>query len=176
MLRSVKLNYDFSVLLNADYDAQVSSCIRHQVYEQKDIHDRYGEFPNTYVLANTTIHQIWWTKDQIDYEELGRQLGMEVINVSTIRQDPGHCIPIHRDEFYQIKTTYPDRTETKVRANIFLEDWKMGHFLQHGDTVLTHWKQGEGCLWDREVEHLSANAGLEPKYTLQISGFLKDNH
>ena len=174
MFRKTKLDYDFSVFLNADYESHSGSCIKHQVYEQKDIHDRFGNFPNTYCLENTTIHQLWWDKEQVNYDELGKQLRMEVISVSTIRQDPGHCIPIHRDEFYQIKMKYPDRKETKVRANIFLEDWKMGHFLQHGSTVETYWSAGEGCMWDREVEHLSANAGLEPKYTLQISGFLKE--
>ena len=174
MFKPINLNYDFSIFLNADYDSVESSCIKHQVTEQKDTHEKYGGFPKTYDYHNTVIHQVWWTADQIDFEQIGQQLGMEVITVSTIRQDPGCTIPVHRDEFYQIYTKYPDRKETKVRANIFLEDWKMGHFLQYMDNVSTHWKQGEGFMWDREVLHLSANAGLEPKHTLQISGFLKE--
>ena len=36
----------------------------------------------------------------------------------------------------------------------------------------THWKAGEGFIWDSEHLHLSANAGLHPKFTLQVSGFL----
>ena len=174
MFKPINLNYDFSIFLNADYDSVESSCIKHQVTEQKDTHEKYGGFPRTYDYNNTVIHQVWWTSDQIDFEQIGQQLGMEVITVSTIRQDPGCTIPVHRDEFYQIYTRYPDRKETKVRANIFLEDWKLGHFLQYMDNVSTHWKQGEGFMWDREVLHLSANAGLEPKHTLQISGFLKE--
>ena len=48
----------------------------------------------------------------------------------------------------------------------------MGHFLQYDDTVVARWKQGEGLLWDSEVLHLGANAGMQDKLTLQISGFL----
>lgn len=172
-VRQIKLNYDFSTLLAADYDSVASSCSRYQVVEQKDIHDKYGGFPESFCYENTVIHQLWWDNTQLDFQEIGHQLGMEIITISTIRQDPGCIIPIHRDEFHRIKLQYPDRTEVKVRANIYLEDWKMGHFLQYGDKVSTHWKAGEGFMWDHSVLHLSANAGLEKKYTMQISGFLK---
>ena len=171
MIKTITLKYDFTQFLTADYTPE-ASCIKRQVTEQKDTHDKYGGFPSTYCYENTKIHQLWWDNTQVDFEELGQQLGMEVITISSIMQDPGCIIPVHRDEFYQIYTRYPDRTETKVRANIFLEDWKMGHFLQYNDTVVTNWPSGTGFMWDREVLHLSANAGLEPKYTLQISGFL----
>jgi hypothetical protein len=68
---------------------------------------------------------------------------------------------------------YPNRKELKVRANVHLEDWKLGHFLQYDDVVHTHWRAGEVLLWDSEILHLGANAGMHNKYTLQISGFLK---
>ena len=32
-------------------------------------------------------------------------------------------------------------------------------------------EQGEGWVWDSDIQHLSCNAGMEDKYTLQISGF-----
>lgn len=176
MIEQIKLNIDFGIFLNADYAAHEGSCIKHQVYEQKDTHDRYGGFPSTFVYNNTVIHQLWWDRSQVDYEALDRQLNMEVITVSSIMQEPGCMIPIHRDEFYQIKVKYPDRTEERVRANIFLEDWKDGHFLQYDNIIANPWKAGEGFMWNRDVLHLSANAGMEKKYTLQISGFYKGYH
>lgn len=172
IFKNVELEYDFDVFLSADYSQHAGSCIKHQVHELTDIHESYGGFPDTYTFNNTVIHQLWWTADQIDYDDIGRQMGMEVITVSSIKQPPGCVIPLHRDMFFQIGQRYPDRTETKVRANIYLEDWKLGHFIQYSDTVSTHWSQGQGFLWDSEVLHLGANAGMEPKYTLQISGFL----
>jgi hypothetical protein len=173
MLKSVKLNYDFDLFLSADYSVHKGSCIKHQVTELTDIHEQYGGFPDSYCFENTVIHQLWWTAEQIDYRDIGEQLGVEVVTVSTILQPPGGVIPLHRDTFYQISKRYPDRTDTKVRANIYLEDWKLGHFIQYDDIVSTHWTQGQGFVWDSEVLHLGANAGMEPKYTLQVSGFLK---
>jgi hypothetical protein len=86
-------------------------------------------------------------------------------------------VPLHRDTFFQISKQYPDRTDLKVRANIYLEDWKLGQFIQYQteDTYKTSvdWQKGSGFMWDSEVLHLSSNAGMQDKYTLQISGFYK---
>ena len=172
ILENIKLNYDFNLILNADYTQQEGSCIKHQIHELTDIHNSYGGFPETYCFKNTIIHQLWWTAEQLDFVEIGKQLAMEVITVSSILQPPGSVIPLHRDTFYQIAQRYPYRTETKVRANIYLEDWKLGHFVQYNNEVSTHWQQGEGFLWDSDILHLGANAGMESKYTLQVSGFL----
>ena len=97
------------------------------------------------------------------------------MSVSVIKQEPGNIIPLHRDMFYKIDSEYPNRKEEKVRANIFLEDWKSGHFLEFDKEPHTHWKANEGFVFNKEVTHLSANAGLEDKYTLQISGFYNDS-
>ena len=122
------------------------------------------------------IHQLWWDQTQVDYDQIGQQLGMEIVTISSICQPPGNVIPLHRDTFYLINKTYPDRKETKVRANINLDDYKMGHFIQYqlnGKWVTSdNWQQGDGFMWDSSIVHLSANAGFENKYTLQLSGFL----
>lgn len=173
MIVDIELKYDFSSLLAADYQQHTGSCIQHQVYELTDIHQDYGGFPNSYNANNTLIHQLWWTADQIDFDEIGQQLGMQVITVSTICQPPGNVVPWHRDTFFRINQQYPERTEIKVRANIYMQDWKMGHFIQHNNTVSTHWRAGQGFLWDSSVLHLGANAGFENKYTMQVSGFLR---
>ena len=172
MHKSIKLDIDYTPIINADYDVHESSCIKHQVYELNDIHESFGGFPKSYVFENTKINQIWWSDKELDYEEIGHQLGMEVITVSSIRQHPGCTIPWHRDTFYQINQRFPDRKEIKVRANIFLEDWKIGHMIQYDNVVVSNWKQGDGLMWDSSVLHLGANAGMHDKFTLQISGFL----
>jgi len=172
MFKKIYLDYDFTKILEADYSQHTGSCIKHQVYEIADIHEQYGGFPKSYCLENTLIHQLWWDNKQLDFDTIGQQLGIEVITVSSIQQPPGCVIPLHRDTFYQINKQYPDRKELKVRANIHLEDWKLGHFLQYNNTVHTYWKAGEGLLWDTDILHLGANAGMHNKHTLQVSGFL----
>jgi hypothetical protein len=178
MIKNINLDYDFNRLLSADYSVHSGSCIKHQVHELTDIHKQFGGFPKSYCLENTMIHQLWWDNTQIDYQELGMQLEMEVITVSSILQPPGCVVPYHRDTFFQISQRYPDRTESKVRANIYLEDYKLGQFIQYVENDIVHtstnWKVGEGFLWDSNTLHLSANAGMQDKYTLQISGFLKN--
>jgi hypothetical protein len=173
MLKSIYLDYDFSKIISADYTQHSASCISHQVHELTDIHEQYGGFPETYRYENTIIHQVWWSPDDINFAEIGNQLGMEVITVSSICQPPGCVIPLHRDTFYLINKQHPDRTELKVRANIYLEDWKLGQFIQYDNEISVKWHAGDGFMWDSTHLHLSANAGMQNKYTLQVSGFLK---
>lgn len=176
MIKPIHLDLDFDLFLHADYSIHCGSCIKHQVYELTDIHKQFGEFPKSYCLENTMIHQLWWTDDQIDYAKLGKKLNMEVVTVSTILQPPGCVVPYHRDTFYQINQRHPNRTELKVRANIYLEGYKLGHFIQYVDDKKIHtsvnWQAGDGFIWDSSILHLSSNAGMENKYTMQVSGFL----
>ena len=176
MIKKIKLDIDYSVFLQADYSQHYGSCISYQKREQKDIHKTVHGFPESYHEENTVIQQLWFDKSQVNYNDLGNKLGIEIITISTILQPPGNTVTMHRDTFFKINNLYPDDTRTKVRANIYLEDWQPGHFINYQDEnfewqTSTHWKQGEGFIWNSEHLHLSANAGLVPKYTLQISGF-----
>lgn len=179
MLRKIKIDYDLSQFLppKADYSVHKGTCLTHQVHELTDIHEEYG-LGETYTAENTTIQQLWYTDKQVDFIELGRQTGMEVVTISSILQPPGNTIALHRDTFFQINKRYPDDKRLKVRANIYLEDWKVGHMLQYKSEELNqwvtsdNWKAGDGYIWDSKPLHLSANAGMKDKFTLQISGFL----
>jgi len=177
MLKKINLDYNFDIFLNADYSVHEGSCISHQVHELTDIHEEYGDFPDSYESENTKIRQLWWDNTQVDFDAIGKQLGIEPITISTILQPPGNTIPIHRDTFFQINKRFPNDTRLKVRANIYLEEWKVGHFLQYQEHDKqwhnsTHWNAGDGFIWDSQHLHLSSNAGMKPKYTLQVSGFM----
>lgn len=179
MLRKMKLEYDLDFFLppTQDYSVHKGTCLTHQVKELTDIHQKYG-LGETYTSENTVIQQLWYTEDQVDFKKLGEQCNMEVITVSSILQPPGNVIALHRDTFYQINKKYPNDTRLKVRANIYLEDWRVGHMIQYQDVndlnkwkTSDNWKAGDGILWDSKPLHLSANAGMKDKYTLQVSGF-----
>lgn len=177
LFREIEVDYDFSEILSANHDIHADTCIYHQQNELDDIYQSVGGMPPSFCLENTTLHQLWWTRDHLDFDALGNMLDIEIVTVSSIRQDPGHTIPYHRDMFYKISQMHPDRKQTKVRANIFLEPGKLGHFLQFtidgSHRTYTNWSANTGCVFDSNVLHLSSNAGLEPKYTLQVSGFWK---
>ena len=177
MLKKINLDYNFDIFLNADYSVHEGSCISHQVHELTNLHEEYGGFPDSYESENTKIRQLWWDNTQVDFDAIGKQLGIEPITISTILQPPGNTIPIHRDTFFQINKRFPNDTRLKVRANIYLEEWKVGHFLQYQEHDKqwhnsTHWNAGDGFIWDSQHLHLSSNAGMKPKYTLQVSGFM----
>ena len=179
MLKAIKLNYDWNYFLPPmqDYFIHKGTCLAHQLHELTDIHQEYG-LGETLTKDNTIIQQLWYTDKQVDFKELGKQTGMEVITISSILQPPGNTIALHRDTFYKINKKFPDDKRLKVRANIYLENWKVGHMLQYKSEedniwkTSDNWKAGDGYIWDSKPLHLSANAGMKNKFTLQISGFL----
>ncbi len=181
MLKHLHLDLDYSFFLppKQDYSVHKGTCLAHQLTELTDIHEEYG-LGETYTTENTIIQQLWYDNTTVDFESLGKKLGMEVITVSSILQPPGNTIALHRDTFFQINKRHPDDKRLKVRANVYLEDWKVGHMIQYQDTndsnkwkTSDNWKAGDCHLWSSKPLHLSANAGMKDKYTLQISGFWK---
>ena len=173
-LKEVSIDYNFDFIYDIEWEQFEHDCLGHQQVELKDIHDKVGGFPKSLTHHNTIFYQKFFDNSEIDFTNLGNQLGIEAITVSIIKQPPGMTNPMHRDTFYQINKKFPNEERTKVRANLQLLDWKAGHFLQFDDTVVTHWKANTGYMWDSAVLHLAANAGLEDRYSLQVSGFLND--
>ena len=77
-------------------------------------------------------------------------------------------MPNHSDHYEgYCKYTGADR-EKVVRVLVFLEDWKSGHYLEIDNKAYTNWKAGDWLQWSHE-EHMAANIGTEPRYTLQIT-------
>ena len=171
---SIQLNFDNLINSIEWEDFKNDDYFNHHHNEQKDVHKRLGfnTIPDTYCQYNTAIHQKMFTSEEIDFSEFQQQLQIEPITVSFIKMKPGNIIPLHIDTFYLIKKNYPERLNEKiVRANIFLDDWKWGHFLQIEDEIKTHWRKNTGYIWDAGVAHIAANCGLHDRYTLQVSGF-----
>ena len=169
MVKPVFLDFDFSPILSSDY-TEAKGAIEQPLYKDEGI-----DLPESYCFENTTVHMVWWDKNQIDYNNIGQQLGIEVVTISSIMQDPGCVIPYHFDNFNN-----PNWDQTRVnqlvRVIVCLEDYKMGHLIQyieHGKCrTCVNWVAGDGLMWDNQVPHLTANAGMQPKYTMQITGFL----
>ena len=107
--------------------------------------------------------------------DIKEQLKMEVISISTIKQDPGNIIPMHKDIFKKIKDEYDITGKKIVRANIHLDEWNPGQVIQYQKNgewkSHTHWKVNDGLMFDDSCLHIGMNGGLKPKYTMQISGF-----
>lgn len=175
ILRPVKIDFDSSQIMSRDHRVHEGSCLFHLETEMHDLYEPLGGLPATITVDNTKLHQLWWTDQELDFEDLGQQLGMKVLSISSICQPPGHVIPWHLDSFFRIRQQVAPH-HVVVRANIHLQDAAIGHLVQYqlAGELVTHtgWSANTGLLWDSAVPHLGANVGFEDKYTLQVSGIL----
>lgn len=142
--------------------------------------DDASKVQNEYVKYGWTQHNTksWKTtnfdpKITFDWEQrVINQLPLDKAVATIHRQDPGQTLPWHYDRFFMLKRLHPDDPRPIWRFLVFLEDWKLGHFLQVGDSVLHHWQQGDTVVWKPGKEHLATNVGLEKKWTCNVTGFL----
>ncbi len=172
ILKEASIDYDMSFIFDFDWEQYKDTSIHNNVKKQQHVHDSYGGLPVTYTSHNTVIYQRFLTREEIDYDILGNQVGIDLYTVSVIKQKPGNCIPLHIDSFYKLRQQKLDHIGDPVRANIYVEDWKLGHILQFGNELKWNWKKNTGWIFNEHVPHLSGNCGMENKYTLQLSGFL----
>ncbi|MFO7744962.1 MAG: hypothetical protein R6V36_06240 [Psychroflexus sp.] len=91
-------------------------------------------------------------------------------SISVMRQPSGQTLPSHEDTFYRFANTHNIDPYDCVRINIFLEDWRSGHYFEINDTPIVSWKAGEAVVIYRDEPHLSGNMGMTEKYTMQITG------
>ena len=99
-------------------------------------------------------------------------LNKQTCLVRLLRYDPGHCIPMHTDSYNGFKERFGDGNVK--RFFVAVSDWDWGHFLQVHDNMIHHWDPGYTIEIPVGVFHLSANNGINPKYTLTITGFVND--
>jgi hypothetical protein len=90
--------------------------------------------------------------------------------VSEIR--PGKCFPYHWDA----DTNTDSYVEGKmVRYQMFLEDYKPGHYFVMDDCTLTGYKAGDVYMWDDyRVWHAGGNMGFSTKYIFNFLGISLD--
>lgn len=95
-------------------------------------------------------------------------------SLTMMKQPPGSFIPNHTDKYYLFKKKYDIKSEQQiVRYCVFLEDWQPGHYFEVEGKPLLNWQSGDVCVLEKDVPHRSANAGMNYKYTAQITGVLK---
>ena len=92
------------------------------------------------------------------------------VGLSFYKMNTCNILPQHRDTYNRYIKLFNIQDTSKIhRAVIFLEDWQPGHIFEIEQTPITNWKAGEYVLWQYDAEHMAANLGLEPRYTLQVT-------
>ena len=103
-------------------------------------------------------------------------LGWKDIGTSYYKMNTGTVLPTHGDLYKKYIKVFnlQGREHTIRRAIVLLEDWKSGHCLEIMGRPITDWKAGTVIEWNYNTPHMAANIGLEPRYTLQITGHVDD--
>lgn len=100
------------------------------------------------------------------------EMGWKDIGTSYYKMETGTILPTHSDLYKRyIELHNLQGKELSIRrAVVFLEDWKPGHYSEIAGTGLVNWSAGTVLEWDYDTPHAAANIGIEPRYTLQITG------
>jgi hypothetical protein len=100
--------------------------------------------------------------------------GWSDVSIGFFRMDILNLFPLHRDHFirYQEVNQITDPS-TVWRSIVFLEDWKSGHYFEIESVPIMSWRAGDWVSWNYDVEHFAGNFGVDPRYTMQITGTMK---
>jgi hypothetical protein len=114
-----------------------------------------------------------WNQQFIDHFA---SLGWKDIGTSYYRMPTGTILPTHSDLYIKYIDLFglKGQEQTIRRAIVFLEDWKSGHYFESQGVPLTEWTSGTVVEWTYDTPHMAANIGIEPRYTLQITGHVDD--
>jgi len=91
---------------------------------------------------------------------------------------PGRFIAPHVDTLYKLRKNVEDQGYDTidllpVRINLFLQDRLMGHYFEMDNNTWLDYKKGDFTIIEKDVPHLVANLGYEPRFTMQITGYAK---
>jgi WD40 repeat protein len=182
----LELDWDSISRCLADYsdnEEYIASIVSPNDQKSESWHDNLYNIEQEHSKHGYTEHntKIWKSTNKKDYlafdwqQQLLSQLPLDCGIVTLTRQDPGQILPWHYDRHFMLKQLYPNDNRMIVRFLVFMQDWKIGHVLQIHNKIVYNWKKGQAIIWHPNTYHVSANIGLEKKWTCNVTGFLNDN-
>ena len=103
-----------------------------------------------------------------------RDRGWNDIGTSYYRMNTGTVLPTHGDLYKRYVELFNLKgNEHRIhRAIIFLQDWRPGHYAEYEDQPFVKWSAGDVVEWTYDTPHMAANLGTDPRYTLQVTGWV----
>ena len=87
-------------------------------------------------------------------------------------QKPGEMWNLHIDK---LQKWAPNNPDSVIRVFIQLTDWAPGQFWEFGNYHWRQWRAGDVVSFDwANMPHCTANAGYDPRVTLQLTGVKTD--
>jgi hypothetical protein len=100
------------------------------------------------------------------------RFGMDNCKMRLHVQRPGQMWNLHLDKLEKWNPEDPGKV---MRVMIALNDWEPGHFWSYGNYMHSRWHAGDVTTFDwQNLPHATANAGHEPRITLQMTGVVTD--
>jgi hypothetical protein len=93
------------------------------------------------------------------------------VGIGFFRMNTLEMFPVHQDHYVSYQQKFDITDPTAIwRCIVFLEDWKSGHYMEVDGEPIVAWKKGDYVMWNYDVPHFAGNFGMEPRYTMQITG------
>jgi hypothetical protein len=120
-------------------------------------------------LCDMRARQPSWNHQFVEHFE---SLGWKDVGTAYYRMTSGTVMPVHQDRYVKYIDLFDlkGKEHTIRRALVLLEDWRPGHYLEVMGRPYVDWTAGTTVEWTYDTPHMAANIGLEPRYTLQITG------
>lgn len=114
-----------------------------------------------------------WNNKIIEYFKTVFQ--WQEIGTSYYKMDSGVILPAHKDTYKKYVEIFnlTGKESSIYRAIVFLQDWDSGHYAEYNGKILPNWKAGDYVVWNYDTPHMAANIGINPRYTLQVTGHVK---
>ena len=162
-----------------------------QNYEEPKPH--YTEENNWLSIVNNKLGRNRHNSFELNYgkqddtnQKLIALLGEENIDKLDIERDyillrllvnmPGNGVPWHEDAAESYLRRFPQVSSLNECTRLWFPviDWCNGHAFQIGNSVLTHWSAGDVWNIPWGVPHASTNFGYNIKYTVSLTGKLRE--
>ena len=103
-------------------------------------------------------------------DSVAAQVGLKNCGFVFYRMNQLDIMPPHIDHFDTYCRVFNVDRNDVFRAIVFLEDWKPGHYFEYDNKGLVNWKQGDYVIYSTNTLHAASNIGIDPRYTLQVTG------
>ena len=111
------------------------------------------------------------------YDNFSDWLHYGIVTVNKLM--PGRFIAPHVDTLYKMRQKVKRQDMDiegmiPVRVNLFLQDRLMGHYIEIENKTWLDYKKGDYTIIKPDTVHLVANLGYEPRFTMQLTGYAKE--
>jgi hypothetical protein len=96
------------------------------------------------------------------------------VGLGFFRMNTMEMFPVHQDHYISYRKLFNITDPTTIwRCVVFLDNWKSGHYMEVDGNPIVNWNRGDYVMWNYDVPHYAGNSGVEPRYTMQITGTTK---